>query len=241
MRSKYRSVLVAFIAMSVGAVSGMVSVAPAFASGKPFVETNAATSVEEATATLNGVVNPNGAATTYWFEYGTEKGKFTSKTIETSAGSGESNVKETAALTKLFRTTPYYFRVVAKNSNGTTDGAEETFETKGLPEFRPIAGNTTLTFSLGTLEVRDESGQNFPCYDGSGEGEIATGGPTATIKLHFKSCYSFNDSLCTSSGAERGEVVTNSIPVRLVYLSKEKHEAALVLNYHNKPTPMFED
>jgi hypothetical protein len=237
MRSKGRAALLALVPMFAVLGLGAVSAAPAFAAAKPFVETNAATSLEETTATLNGVVNPNGVATKYWFEYGTEKGKLTSKTTEGVAGSGESNLKETAALTGLVPDKPYYFRVVAKNSDGTSDGAEATFETKGLPEFRKIVENKKLTFSLGFLAIQSE-GHIASCNSGSGEGEILTE-HTATATLHLKGCIAF-DSYCTSSGAQEDEVVTNAIPVRLVYLSREKHEAALDLNYGNRTTPMFE-
>ena len=90
--------------------------------GKPSVETKPATSVNEKEATLNGVVNPRGAETKYYFEYGTEKEKYTSKTAEVSAGSGTSNVEESATITGLTAGTEYYFRIVATNSKGTSDG-----------------------------------------------------------------------------------------------------------------------
>ena len=41
------------------------------------------------TATLNGTVDPNGRATTWYFEYGTST-SYGSKTAEKSAGSGTS-------------------------------------------------------------------------------------------------------------------------------------------------------
>jgi hypothetical protein len=108
---------------------------PAFASGKPFVETNAATSIAGTSATLHGVVNPNGAETKYDFEYGlaTEKTKYEHKTAEVSAGSGETNIKESAAVTGLVLKTSYRFRIVATNSNGTSEASEATFTTTGKP------------------------------------------------------------------------------------------------------------
>jgi streptogramin lyase len=98
-------------------------------SGKPTVETKPATNVGETTATLNGVVNPKGAEAKYYFEYGTEKEKYTKKTTERSAGSGTAGVEETEEVTNLLRNTTYHFRVVATNVNGTTDGADQELTT----------------------------------------------------------------------------------------------------------------
>jgi hypothetical protein len=123
MRTTLRTVLLALVAVF---AAGALSAAPAFASGKPFVETKPATNIGETTATLNGVVNPNGAATKYYFEYGTTT-SYGSKTTEVSAGSGETNIKVSQAITGLKTNTTYHFRVVATNVNGTTDGSDEVF------------------------------------------------------------------------------------------------------------------
>ncbi|MHB8458363.1 MAG: hypothetical protein ACYDBS_11860, partial [Acidimicrobiales bacterium] len=50
---------------------GIWELAPATTQAPPSVVTQAATSVTATQATLNGTVNPNGAATTYQFQYGT--------------------------------------------------------------------------------------------------------------------------------------------------------------------------
>ena len=59
------------------AASAMVAAAgvlatPAAAAGKPQATTDAPDAVTATGATLNGTVNPNGASTTYYFEWGTE-------------------------------------------------------------------------------------------------------------------------------------------------------------------------
>ena len=97
-------------------------------SAKPTAETKPATSVGETTATLKGTVNPKGAETKYYFEYGTTE-SYGSKTAEVSAGSGTANVEVSKEITGLLRNTTYDFRVVATNVNGTTDGANQKFTT----------------------------------------------------------------------------------------------------------------
>jgi hypothetical protein len=114
-------------------------------SKKPFVETKAATGVGETTATLHGIVNPENAETKYYFEYGTTE-SYGSKTAEASAGSGTTNVEESKALTGLAGRTTYHFRIVATNSNGTSDGTDHVFLTLGKPSVETKAAtNTTAT------------------------------------------------------------------------------------------------
>jgi Subtilase family len=90
--------------------------------------TGLATNVASTGAMLNGLVNPNGLATKYYLEYGTTE-SYGKKTEEASAGSGTSNLEEGKAITGLATGTSYHFRIVAVNSNGTTDGLDEVFTT----------------------------------------------------------------------------------------------------------------
>ena len=96
----------------------------------PSATTTAATSVTGTAATLNGTVNPNGAATTYQFEYGTTTsyGSF-SPASPATVGSGTSAVAESADITGLTAGTTYDFRIVGTNANGTTHGANLTLTT----------------------------------------------------------------------------------------------------------------
>jgi hypothetical protein len=105
--------------------------------------TSLATKIKGTEATLTGLVNPNGLATKYYFEYGatTAYGK---KTEEVSAGSGTSNLEESKVITGLTESTTYHFRIVATNSNGTTDGLDEVF--------------TTLAAKLPKVETKAASG-----------------------------------------------------------------------------------
>ncbi len=107
-----------------------ISASAALASGKPFVETKPATSVGQTEAVLNGVVNPNGAETKYYFEYGTTI-SYGKKTAEAAAGSGTANVEESKTISGLTKSTTYHFRVVATNSNGTSDGTDQALTTTG--------------------------------------------------------------------------------------------------------------
>jgi len=92
----------------------------------PTVTTTSATSVTSTSATLNGTVNPNGEATTYYFEYGVDT-SYGFTTSSSSAGSGTSPVTVTASIHSLISDTTYHYRLVATNSQGTSYGDDKTF------------------------------------------------------------------------------------------------------------------
>jgi hypothetical protein len=99
----------------------------------PTVTTQAATGVGEKVATLNGTVNANGSASSYYFEYGTSK-SYGSKTTEASAGSGSSPVEKSQSISGLSANTEYHYRIVALNENpDPAYGVDQTFTTTGPP------------------------------------------------------------------------------------------------------------
>jgi hypothetical protein len=102
------------------------------ASTKPAVTTGAAADVAIQTVTLTGSVDPNGAATTYFFQIGTTS-LYGGQTATGSAGSGSSRVSVTGAVTGLAPATRYHYRLVARNRNGLVKGADRSFKTKPQP------------------------------------------------------------------------------------------------------------
>ena len=101
-------------------------------SAAPAAVTGAATAVTPTSATINGTVDPNGRATTWYFEYGTST-SYGTKTPVKDAGAGGSSVVVSAALTNLARGRTYHFRLVASSDAGTSRGADQTFSTFGAP------------------------------------------------------------------------------------------------------------
>ena len=94
----------------------------------PTVITTAATSVGSTTATLNGTVNPNGAETTVFLEYGLDVSYGSlSAPIVIPAGNGA--VPVFANIEGLLPNTTYHFRVVAINEADTIAGDDLTFTT----------------------------------------------------------------------------------------------------------------
>jgi hypothetical protein len=99
---------------------------------RPGVATGAAASVLQSTATLTGVVNPHGAATTYVFQYGPTS-LYGAQTTPASAGAGTRNVRVAVPIGNLAPFTIYHYRLVASNAKGLTKGGDRTLRTLRQP------------------------------------------------------------------------------------------------------------
>jgi len=110
----------------------LAAVATAATLAAPTAFTGTVSAVGGTTATLNGIVNPGGLATDWWFEYGTTT-SYGSKTETTAAGSGSANVSVSKSLNGLTPATTYHYRLVAKSADGTTNGADGLFTTASPP------------------------------------------------------------------------------------------------------------
>lgn len=100
----------------------------------PITTTGPATNVTAHSATLTGVVNPNGSLTTYYFEWGptTAYGNRAPST-PASAGSGTNSVPVSANLVSLNPGTLYHYRLVATNSAGTSQGSDRVLKKLNEP------------------------------------------------------------------------------------------------------------
>ncbi len=96
----------------------------------PAVTNEPASDIELTAATLNAIVNPDGAGTAAWFRYGTSTnyGLITAVTNLPAVGTP---IEISAGLSGLAPFTLYHFTVVAGNSTGTNTGADLTFMTPG--------------------------------------------------------------------------------------------------------------
>ena len=124
------------------------------AGAAPTVVTNPATSVTATGGVLNGGVNPNGLATTGWFEWGTSPTLSTFSSTSTQAlGSGTTSQSITATLTGLTAGTTYYFRAAASNSSGPSKGSIASFSTTAAGAAPTVVTNpaTSVTATGGVL------------------------------------------------------------------------------------------
>jgi hypothetical protein len=95
----------------------------------PTVSVGHATLITKSSAKLNATVNPNGVATTAYFQYG-RTASYGSTTPNETLGSGVTALAlELGAVTGLACGTTYHFRAVATSAVGPTNGADATFTT----------------------------------------------------------------------------------------------------------------
>ena len=111
----------------------------------PSAITGSATSVASTSATLNGTVNPNGASTTVFFEYGPTTSYDSTATAAQSPLTGTSSQSVSASLTGISAATTYHFRVKATNSAGTNYGNDQTFTTSAPPTTTTTTTTSTTT------------------------------------------------------------------------------------------------
>ncbi|MBI1820964.1 MAG: FG-GAP repeat protein [Nitrospirae bacterium] len=112
----------------------------------PVVQTSPTTGITQTGATLNGTVNPNGQATTAWFDYGITTA-YGSSTPAFSLTSGSPQTSLSTTISGLTLGTTYHFRLTAKNSLGTVYGGDYSFITLANPPVvvTGIPSNRTTT------------------------------------------------------------------------------------------------
>gem|GEM_PF-599886 len=114
----------------------------------PITGVYGATEVQENQVQLNGIVNPSGPDTQYYFEYGLTTA-YGSNTESADAGTGTTERIESRVVGGLESGTLYHYRIVATNWAGTSRGPDHTIVTV----YRPAAQVTTnATEVQSTLE-----------------------------------------------------------------------------------------
>jgi phosphodiesterase/alkaline phosphatase D-like protein len=118
----------------------------------PTVTTLAAGAINTNSAQLNGAVNPNGAGTTAFFQWGADT-NYGNVTTQTGIGTTPQSDFQ-ATLTGLSSSTTYHYRMVANNSSTISYGADASFTTAWAPQPPTLVSPGTPTdtgSTVGTL------------------------------------------------------------------------------------------
>jgi len=165
------------------ALAFAVAPATALAAGPPLVPAAWVTEVGSASGRLNAEINPEGLATSYHFDYLTlaayeanvnaSKDGFTGAVkapagADPNIGAGTTPLFPAQSISGLKAQTAYRYRVVAKNSAGTTIGPEHTFITR---------------FGSGPLVLLDGRGWEMVSPIDKNGGEVQGLGPSAGASL----------------------------------------------------------
>jgi hypothetical protein len=148
----------------------------------PDVSTVAASNLAETSATVNGVVNPDGLpVTSCVFEYGT--GAAYGQSVPcTQTPSGSSSVAVSADLTGLQPFTKYHFRLNVANENGSNQGLDQTFIT---PE--PVV-------------IAEESVSDVSSASAQFNAQVNPGGANTTYHFEYGLDTSYGESLPVPAG-----------------------------------------
>jgi hypothetical protein len=129
----------------------VLGAAVADAASSPSVATGSASSITASAAILNGTVNPNGASTSYRFDWGLTTAYGQTSAVK-SAGAGTKVVPAAARIKGLLPGTFYHYRLGALNKFGGTEGADRRFRTAGNPPPEAATGPAEVT-SASTATV----------------------------------------------------------------------------------------
>ncbi|OHB19617.1 MAG: hypothetical protein A2854_02795 [Parcubacteria group bacterium RIFCSPHIGHO2_01_FULL_56_18] len=117
--------------------------------GVPGVVTDSGAAPSNSTVVVTGKVTPNGAPTSYWYEYG-ETSALGARTASQGIGSGWTAIPSPAYITGLRANTAYYFRLSAQNAYGTVNGSTYSFSTNSNP---PPQGNPPSVSANAATDV----------------------------------------------------------------------------------------
>jgi hypothetical protein len=229
MKSMFKGALSALVVVL--ALCGLTA-ASALAAGAPVVETKAAIGLTETTANLNGVVNPNGAETKDYFEYG--------PTVSYGSKSREQTTtvekKPDILVEGLTRGTTYHFRMVATNSYGTSYGADETFKTAAeKPELVLAVGEKYSHFEFtmkgGSTVLQWGAQKSMECTESSFRG-IAINAKEVEGNMRWSACFAATSECYNEHSGEygsRGWIQSEELKGTLGYINKTKKEVGLRL------------
>jgi hypothetical protein len=135
-------------------------------------------------AEFTATVNPDGSATTVFFEYGLDpkygltaaSNLYVQQTAVQSVGSGSSPQAVTATVTGLVPNALYHVRVVATNVAGSVTGADQTFTTAAIPPPPPPVLGREANFAVvsGIVYVKPPSSAHIAVLRASVTGNAKT-------------------------------------------------------------------
>jgi hypothetical protein len=115
----------------------------------PSITDQHATAVTASSAHVSAMLNPNGAATTYYFQYGRSTG-YGNRSARIAVPAGSGPIAVAADLSGLRGYTRYHWRLYASNSAGKTPGRDHTFRTARVATALTLfADHTTVPWGRG--------------------------------------------------------------------------------------------
>jgi uncharacterized repeat protein (TIGR01451 family) len=209
-------VAIAFVALAGMPFTGMNA---AHGASQPTVVTNNGVYVSANTLTLYGILNPNDAVTTAWFEYGLTQ-SFGLETSHQTYSQGTNSVEMSGQTGNLLYNTNYYYRAVGENTFGHVVGETRVFTTLGNGS-NPGGNGGNGTCSLPSVTTNSASVNGSSAFM---TGTVQPTGNTGSFTWFFQ--YGTNGSLNQTSPSQSvssgsGQVTANftlsNIPSNTTY------------------------
>jgi len=156
--------------------------------------TRTTTNITQTTATLNGVVNSNGASATVQFDYGTTASYGLTATALQSPVTGSSNANVSVNLSGLTSNTLYHYRVRATNINGTSYGADSTFTTLNV-QLPPKVSTLSTTSISSTTAILN--------------GTVNANGLSTTVQFDYGTTTSYGTTVTASQSPVTGDTAVS--------------------------------
>lgn len=119
------------------AVVATMALPAAASAAPPKAVTGPAIEIADTTATLTGVINPNGKGTIFTFDYGTTT-RYGERVEESQEIFGNQDLEISSPLEGLTPGTTYHYRLTARNGDGSTTASDGTFQTTGEAPPAPV-------------------------------------------------------------------------------------------------------
>jgi len=169
--------------------------------GTPSAVTDTSAEPTNSTVVVTGSVTPNGAPTTYWYEFG-QSSTLGSKTSSQTIGSGFSPIPSPGYITGLAANTLYYFRLDAQNSFGTVQGTTYSFSTNNNAS---VPGNPPTT-STNAATVLTSTSANL-------NGHVDPRSSQTTFWFEYGSNADFGQITTLQSGGSGAASIAVSAPI----------------------------
>ncbi|MES2203339.1 MAG: hypothetical protein V4474_03405 [Patescibacteria group bacterium] len=181
--------------------SNAITIVPASQAGLPGVQTGSLAVPSNTSAVITGYVAPNGAVTSYWFDYGVS-GSLSNRTAVKSAGAGFVTLATPAFINGLASNTTYSYRLSAQNSFGTVQGSTYTFTTTANP---PPAGSAPAA----TTNAASNVGRTAAVLNGT----VDPNNSQTTYWFEYGPTQSFGNTSAFGSAGAGTDPLAVSIPV----------------------------
>ena len=125
-----------------------------------------ATDIDTDSATLNGSLDPDGFATTYYFEWGktTDYGQQQPIAPGDPVGPAAGTIPVDQPLDNLESGITYHYRIIATNVEGTTVGADQSFVTRQAPSINSFSSDNVTATSADLIATINPNGYDTTYY-----------------------------------------------------------------------------